>query len=62
MKLKCISSLTNGVQKDFFWYPTSLFNFLTLPIQVLTANVKEKSNKDCLILAGFCFSNHPDSC
>jgi len=47
VKFKCISSLANGVQKDLFWYPTSLFNFLTLSIQALTVNVRR--NKETKI-------------
>lgn len=54
MKLKCISSLTNGVQKDFFWYPTSLLNFL-LSIQTLTANVKEKKKQRLFDVSCFLF-------
>lgn len=40
MKFECISSLANGVKKDLFWYPTSLFNFLILSIKALAVNVK----------------------
>lgn len=55
VKLKCISTLTNGVQKDFFWYPTSLFNFLTLSIQALAANVKERKKQRLFDISWFLF-------